>query len=124
LRLTLAVIRDVRASNVGFSFSLLHHSLQKNKVTPYLTLSLLISYIYIYIYGAPSKARNLTSYIYGRPFAPCRRFSACKRSLNGVKRRHFSKITGPFSPTFQPFVTRSARVDGDFKASGGGSGNV
>jgi hypothetical protein len=31
-----------------------------------LTLSLLMSYIYIY--GAPSKARNLTSYIYGREF--------------------------------------------------------
>jgi hypothetical protein len=28
-----------------------------------LTHSLLMSYIYIYIYGAPSKARNLTSYI-------------------------------------------------------------
>jgi hypothetical protein len=34
-----------------------------------LTLSLLMSYIYIYIYGAPSKARNLTYiYIYGRDF--------------------------------------------------------
>jgi hypothetical protein len=31
---------------------------------PVLTLSLLMSYIY----GAPSKARNLTSYIYGRDF--------------------------------------------------------
>jgi hypothetical protein len=30
----------------------------------YLTLNLLMSYIY----GAPSKARNLTSYIYGRDF--------------------------------------------------------
>jgi hypothetical protein len=26
-------------------------------------------YIYIYIYGAPSKARYLTSYIYGRNFS-------------------------------------------------------
>jgi hypothetical protein len=37
-----------------------------------LTLSLLMSYIYIYIYGAPSKARNLMLYIYlyihGRDF--------------------------------------------------------
>jgi hypothetical protein len=35
-----------------------------------LTLSLLMSYIYIYIYiyGTPSKARNLTSYIYGQDF--------------------------------------------------------
>jgi hypothetical protein len=31
----------------------------------HLTLSLLMC-IYIYIYGAPSKARNLMSYIYGR----------------------------------------------------------
>jgi hypothetical protein len=54
-----------------------------------------------------------------KPFAPCRRFAACKRSLNGVKRRHFGKITGPFSPTAPPFATRSARVDGDVEASGG-----
>jgi hypothetical protein len=32
-----------------------------------------------------------------KPFAPCRRFATCKRSLNGVKSRHFGKITGPFS---------------------------
>jgi hypothetical protein len=31
-----------------------------------LTLSLLMSYIRVY--GAPSKVRNLTSYIYGRDF--------------------------------------------------------
>jgi hypothetical protein len=28
--------------------------------------------------------------------APRRRFAACKRSLNGVKRRNFGKITVPF----------------------------
>jgi hypothetical protein len=59
-----------------------------------------------------------------KPFAPCRRFAACKRSLNGVQRRHFGKITGPFSPTVPTFATRSARVVGDVEASGGESGNV
>jgi hypothetical protein len=59
-----------------------------------------------------------------KPFAPSRRFAACKRSLNGVKRRHFGKITVPSSPTVPPFATRSARVDGYVEASGGESGNV
>jgi hypothetical protein len=59
-----------------------------------------------------------------KPFAPCRRFAACKRSINGIKKRHFGKITGPFSPTVPPFATRSARVDGDMEASGCESGNV
>jgi hypothetical protein len=59
-----------------------------------------------------------------KPFAPSCRSAACKRSLNGVKRRHFGKITGPFSPTFPPFATRNARVDGDVEASGGESGNA
>jgi hypothetical protein len=59
-----------------------------------------------------------------KPFAPCRRFAAYKRSLNGVKRRNFGKITGTISPTVPPFTTRSARGDGDVEASGGESGNV
>jgi hypothetical protein len=54
-----------------------------------------------------------------KPFAPCRRFAACKRSLNGVKMRHFGKITGRFSPTVPPFATR--RV---VEASGDESENV
>jgi hypothetical protein len=41
-----------------------------------------------------------------------------------IARRHFGKITGPFSLTVPPFATRSARVDGDVEASGGESGNV
>jgi hypothetical protein len=57
-------------------------------------------------------------------FVPCRRFAACKRSLNGIKRRNFGKITGPLSPTVPPFANRSARVDGDVEASDGESGNV
>jgi hypothetical protein len=68
--------------------------------------------------GMPSFGKEV------KPFAPCRRFAACKRSLNGVKRRHFGKITGPFSPTVPPFAIRSARVNGDVEASGGESGNV
>jgi hypothetical protein len=59
-----------------------------------------------------------------KAFAPCRRFAACKRSLNDVKRSHFGKITRPFSPTVPSFATRSACVDGDVEASGGESGNV
>jgi hypothetical protein len=59
-----------------------------------------------------------------KPFAPFRRFAACKISLNGVKRRHFGNITGSFSPTVPPFATRSARVCGDVEASGGESENV
>jgi hypothetical protein len=59
-----------------------------------------------------------------KPFAPCRRFAARKRSLNGVKRRNFGKIIGTVSPTVTPLGTRSARVDGDVEASGGESGNV
>jgi hypothetical protein len=58
-----------------------------------------------------------------KPFVPCRRIAACKRSLNGVKRHHFGKITGPFSPTVPPFATRNARVVGDVEESGGKSGN-
>jgi hypothetical protein len=70
------------------------------------------------ILSMPSFRREVKS------FAPCRRFAACKRSLSGVKRRHFGKITGLLSPTVPPFATRSARVDGDVEASGGESGNV
>jgi hypothetical protein len=57
------------------------------------------------VLGMPSFGREV------KPFAPCRRFAACKRSLNCVKRRHFGKITGPFSPTVPHFATRTARVD-------------
>jgi hypothetical protein len=75
---------------------------------------------------APGR-KNLSTPSFGRevkPFAQCRKFAACKRSLNVVKRRHFGKIIGPFSLTVPPFATRSARVDGDVEASGGESGNI
>ena len=32
-----------------------------------------------------------------KPSVPCRRFAACKRSLNGEESRHFGKITGQHS---------------------------
>jgi hypothetical protein len=55
-----------------------------------------------------------------KPSVPCRRFAACKRFLNGVKKASFLKnYRTPFSPTFPPFATRSARVVGDVEASGG-----
>jgi hypothetical protein len=59
-----------------------------------------------------------------KPIAQCRRFAACKRSLNGLKRRHFGKIAGPYSPTVSPFAARSTRVVGDVEASGGKGGNI
>jgi hypothetical protein len=60
-----------------------------------------------------------------KPLGPCRRFAACKRSLNGVEKASFLQIyRTPFSPTVPPFATRSARVVGDVEASGGGSEKV
>jgi hypothetical protein len=50
-----------------------------------------------------------------KPFAPCHRFAVCKRSLNGVKKRHLGKITGPFSPTVPPFTTRSTALMGTWR---------
>jgi hypothetical protein len=74
---------------------------------------------------APGRSRP--QHAFGRevkPFAPCRRFAACKRSLKWRKKAPLGKIIGPFSPTVSPFATRSARVDGDVEASGGETGNV
>jgi hypothetical protein len=60
-----------------------------------------------------------------KPFAPCHRFAACKRSLNAVEKGVISeKLQTPFSPTVPPFATRSARVVGDVEASGNESGNM
>jgi hypothetical protein len=50
-----------------------------------------------------------------KPFAPCRRFEACKRSLNGVKMRNFGKIIGPFSSTVPPFATRALALIGTWR---------
>jgi hypothetical protein len=60
-----------------------------------------------------------------KPSVACRRFAACKRSLNGVEKASFRQhYRTPFSPTVPPFATSSARVVGDEEASGGESGNV
>jgi hypothetical protein len=52
-----------------------------------------IYFIYYIIYVVYIHERKILSIpSFGRevkPFAPCRRFSACKRSLNGVKNRSF-----------------------------------
>jgi hypothetical protein len=56
---------------------------------------------------------------------PCRRFAACKSSLNDVENTSFRQnYRTPFSPTVPPFATRSARVVGDVETSGGKIWNV
>jgi hypothetical protein len=46
-----------------------------------------------------------------KPSVPRRRFTASKRSLNGVEKASFRQsYRTPFSPTVPPFDTRSARA--------------
>ena len=55
-----------------------------------------------------------------KPSVPCRRFAACKRSLNLSGSRNLGKITGQFlahSSTFR------SRVVADVETPGGESGN-
>jgi hypothetical protein len=60
-----------------------------------------------------------------KPSVPCCRFTACKRSLNGVEKASFwLNYQTPFSPTLPHFAMRSARVVGDVKISGDKGGNV
>ena len=60
-----------------------------------------------------------------KPSVPCRRFAACKRSLNLCGSRNLGKITRTnFSPTVPLFATRISRVVADVEAPGGESGNV
>jgi hypothetical protein len=56
----LQCIPDCQLSHATRQF--IHHVIASN--LEMLTLSLLMSYLYIYVYGAPSKVGNLTSYIY------------------------------------------------------------
>ena len=51
-----------------------------------------------------------------KPLVPCRRFAACKRSLNGVE-----VVISAKSPTVPPSAARISRV---VEAPGGGSGNI
>jgi hypothetical protein len=56
-----------------------------------------------------------------KPLVPCRRFAACKRSLNGEEKASFRQnYRTPFSPTVPPFATKSAGFDGDVEMSKGG----
>ena len=60
-----------------------------------------------------------------KPSVPCRRFAACKRSLNLSGSRNLGKnYRTNFSPTVPPFATRISRVVADVQATGGESGNV
>jgi len=46
-----------------------------------------------------------------KPSVPCRRFAACKRSLNLCGSWNSGKITiGHFSPTVPPFAARISRI--------------
>jgi choline-glycine betaine transporter len=45
------------------------------------------------------------------PSVPCRRFAACKRSLNGTWKSTFRQNYWPtFSPTVPPFTARISRI--------------
>jgi hypothetical protein len=60
-----------------------------------------------------------------KPSVPCRRFAACKRSLNVVEVVILGKITGQtVSPIVPPLAARISRVVADVEALGGESGNV
>ena len=60
-----------------------------------------------------------------KPSVPCRRFAACKRSLN--LRGSWNLVQNyrtSFSPTVPPFAARISRVVEDVQAPGGESRNV
>ena len=60
-----------------------------------------------------------------KPSATCRRFAACKRSLNLRGSRNLvQNYRTNFLPTVPPFATRISRVVADVQAAGGESGNV
>ena len=60
-----------------------------------------------------------------KPSVPCRRFAACRRSLNLRGSLKLGKNYGKnFSPTVPPFSTRISHVVADVQAPDGESGNV
>ena len=83
--------------------------------------------IYIYIIYI-NKQKILSTPSFGgevKPSAPCRRFAACKRSLNLRGSLNLGKnYRTSFSPTVPPFAARISRVVADVQAPGGESGNV
>jgi len=58
-----------------------------------------------------------------KPLVPCRRFTACKRSLNLRGSRNLGKITTGYLSR-PPFAARISRFAADAEARGGESGNV
>jgi len=60
-----------------------------------------------------------------KPSVLCRRFAACKRSLNGVEVVISEKnYWTTFSHTFPPFAARISRVVTDVEAPSGEGGKV
>ena len=60
-----------------------------------------------------------------KPSVPCRRFAACKRSLNLRGSRNLGKnYRTTFSPAVPPFAARISCVVADVQAPGGESGNI
>ena len=60
-----------------------------------------------------------------KPSVPCRRFAACKRSLNVAWRSTFRQnYRTTFSPTVPASAARISRVVAEVEAPGGESGNV
>ena len=56
-----------------------------------------------------------------KPSVPCRRFAACKRSINGVESSFRQNYRTTFSLTVPPSAARFSRA---VEAPGGESGNV
>ena len=59
-----------------------------------------------------------------KPSVPCRRFAACKTSLNLRGSRNLGKSMGQFLAHSSRFAARISRVVADVQAPGGESGNV
>ena len=58
-----------------------------------------------------------------KPLVPCRRCTACKRSLNGVEVAILAKFRNFLAHIVPPFATRIFRVVIGVEAPGGESGN-
>ena len=58
-----------------------------------------------------------------KPSVPCRRFTACKRSLNGVEVAISAKFRNFLAHTVPPFAARISRVVTGVEAPGGEGDN-
>jgi len=71
------------------------------------------------ILSTPSFGREV------KPCVPCRRYAACKRSLNWRGSRNFRQNYPPIlAHKVPPFATRISRIVGDVGVPGGERGNV